>query len=1587
MTSQDSLEKRRSLLSDKKRALLGQMLQGTTSAASANSSGQHHIHVRQNKDKSRLSYAQQRLWFFSSLEPESAAYHLIYGMKLNGPLQAEVLERSLQALTDRHEVLRTVFRDDAGSAYQLVLDTMNLPLEQEDLRGLPLSEQEAAIQKKISLFNRPFDLRHGPLLRVTLLCLSENEHVLLLAFHHIITDGWSHHVFGKELLDFYHSFIRRETTRLPALRVQYADFAEWQRERFSERTLQEQLSYWKQRLAGAPALLSLPTDHPRPAQQQYSGRKVRFDVPEKLTASLRNLAAEEQATSFMLLMAAFQTLLHRYTGEEDVCVGTAISGRNHKDVESLIGFFVNTLVIRSEVTSNLPFRQLLRQVRKNALEAYAHQDVPFEIIVEETAGTRSLGYSPLFQVMFTLQNTPSISAEMPDFAIEPLEVDTETTLFDLTLEVFETNKDWKGILTYNQSLFGEATVRGMTEHLLMLLSSIADNPDTPIESLPILLESERNLLLHVWNRTKHEYPTDTTLHQMVKVQAANRPEQIAVRCENDILTYDTLVTRSEKLADQLRKLGIGPGSVTAICLERSPELVIAQLAVLIAGGAYLPIDPETPRERFAYILKDSLAPVLLTSQSLHTLVAEVDVTTLYMDKEEGTLTLHRTFTESSRPMIKELEGETAYVIYTSGSTGNPKGTMIPHASIANFMHWFKDVSALSPSDRVCFAVGVSFDMSVAEIWGALCCGASLWIPPQEIRLQPELLRDWMVENEITFAFLSTPLVELLVAIPWPAHASLSRLFTGGDKWNAKLPYGLPFEVYEVYGPTECTIVSTYRIIEPEERAHRPAHIGRPVANTTVYILDKKLQLAPIGVPGELCIGGRAVGGGYLHREALTNEKFIPDPYALQAGAQLYRSGDLARYLPDGRIQFLGRLDDQVKIRGFRIELGEIQAALAAHPSVKEAVVLVREDTPGDKRITAYVTGRANKAPDIEELRRTLRELLPDYMVPSAFVALDRLPLNTNGKINRQALPKPDAETISKNLSEEPRNDVEKLLCGILAELLSLDKVGIHQNYFEIGGDSIKTMMLISRVKQAGLSLTHKQVFQYQTVAELSRIVAESGSGVEEAQKENKTPRWNEPDFDFTLLTRNYGDFAKVCSLDPDEIEDVYPLTPLQDYMLATLRQNPEPAQFFVNMVMRFTDKLEPGLMTQAWQKVANHFALTKTSIFYEGLEVPVQVMRRNIRVAIHYPDWREWDKARQHEELMRYQELQLNASDLSYIKRPTTYEIMFARIGESEYQLVMSCSYLLMDGWSHFIVLAYVLKYYYSLLDRKPYELPPARQYREYVAWLHAQDLEQPMRYWRAELAGFHFATPLIEHAPLNRSSGESGFAKQFVEFEVPEPHLVKELVRRSGVTMSVLSQLAWALLLGRYTGQRDVLFGLMSTGRHPEFEGMEEIVGPTINTLPMRIRLSENENVLQLLQRVQEKQLLLTQYDYTPLRRIREWIGLAEDRTMFESYLIFQNLGSYFDIANWLGDADKIPLVNEYEKALAIFNSGTPLRVDISADSEGHFTIYMTYLKAHFRDESVGQMIADLKDTLIGICQAPEQTIDRWLKPADLFL
>ncbi|MBD1900675.1 non-ribosomal peptide synthetase [Trichocoleus sp. DQ-A3] len=947
-----------------------------------------------------LSFAQQRLWFLDQLVPNNAFYNVPAAVRLVGSLNLAALEKTFNEIVRRHEALRTTFVTVEGQPVQAIASTLTVPLPVIDLRSRCVSVGEAALKglgeleteaRRITTqeAQRPFDLSKDPFLRVTLLRLDESEYVLLLVLHHIVSDGWSMGVLIRELAALYTTFASCKddqfsvSTPLPELPIQYADFAHWQREWLQGEVLETQLAYWRRQLEGI-SILNLPTDRPRPAVQSYRGATQLLQLPKSLSKALEALSQQEGVTLFMTLLAAFQTLLYRYTQQEDIAVGSPIANRNRSEIEGLIGFFVNSLVLRINFGENPTFRSLLIQVREVSLGAYAHQDLPFEKLVEELHPERNLNQNPLFQVVFALQNAPMSALELPGLTLSPLQfVDTETTRFDLEFHLWEqkennglgvdSSEGISGFVVYSTDLFDAATINRMLEHFQILLEGIVANPEQRVTELPILSEAELHQLLVQWNNTKVDYPNDLCVHQLFEAQVEQNKDAIALVFEDKKLTYQELNIRSNKLARYLQKLGIGAEILVGLCVERSLEMIIGMLAILKAGGAYLPLDPSYPPERLSFMLKDAQVPVLLTREQYIKRLNNQNSKIICLDKDWENISQESEDNPSSSVTSENL----AYVIYTSGTTGKPKGVQIKHSGLLNLVFWHQQAFAVSPLDRVTQVAGCAFDACTWEILPYLSAGARIYLTDDEIRISPEKLRDFLVSKSITISFLPTPLAEKVLLLDWSKDIALRILLTGGDKLHQYPLAEYPFQIVNNYGPTENTVVTTSGIVavkKPEYPPNPPSKegqeaiadvaassgnaiaptIGRPIANTQVYVLDRYLQPVPIGVAGELYIGGDGLARGYLNRLDLTAEKFISNPFSNQPEARLYKTGDLVRYQLDGNIEFLGRFDEQVKIRGFRIELGEIEAVLSQNPAVLQNVVITREDLPGEKRLVAYV---------------------------------------------------------------------------------------------------------------------------------------------------------------------------------------------------------------------------------------------------------------------------------------------------------------------------------------------------------------------------------------------------------------------------------------------------------------------------------------------------------------------------------------------------------------------------------------------------------------------------------------------------------
>jgi amino acid adenylation domain-containing protein len=1034
-----------------------------------------------------LSFAQQRLWLVQQLSPDNNSYNLLEALKLEGSLNIAALKQSLCELVRRHEILRTTFPTVDGKPIQLIAPPSALTLPIHDLQGLSAEEQTDQIQQMVkSLASQTFDLAVGPLVQFTLLQLSGQEYVLLLKMHHIIYDGWSLNIFFGELSQLYAAFSQGLPSPLAELAIQYADFAVWQRQWLTGEVLEQQLNYWQQQLAGAPLVLELPADKPRPPVQTFQGGVESFILDRDLTQRLQQLSQQSDATLFMTLLAAFLVLISRYSGQSDIIVGSPIANRNSKSVEQLMGFFANTLALRGNLSGNPSFRDFLAQVRQTTLSAYAHQDLPFEMLVEKLQPERDLSRNPLVQVMFSLQNAPQSSGNLSGLNIQnmPLPLDIKAR-FDLEVNFWEVPSGLEGVWSYNSDLFDGTTITRIAQHFQTLLTAIVANPEMQISELPLLSPAERQQLLVEWNNTQTDYPRDKCIHQLFEEQVARTPDAVAVVFENEQLTYHELNCRANQLAHYLRSKGVVAEELVGICLERSLLMVVGLLGILKAGGAYVPLDPEYPQERLTFMLEDARVSVLLSWQSLLDKLLEHTGQIVCLDND-----WHLIEKFSQDNAIADVKANNlAYVIYTSGSTGQPKGVEVVHRGVNRLLFGVNYVH-LDQRQRFLQMAPISFDASTFEIWGALLHGAKCVLFPGKIPTA-ENLREQIDKHGITILWLTAALFNSIIDDDEKALSGIKQLLIGGEALSvahvSRACQTLPeTQIINGYGPTEST---TFTCCHPIPRQIQTTiesiPIGRPIANTQVYILDQYLQPVPVGVPGELHIGGAGLALGYLNRPELTNEKFISNPFE---NSKLYKTGDLARYLPDGNIEYIGRIDNQAKIRGFRIELGEVEVALSQHSHVQISCVIVREDTPGDKRLVAYVVAQKGVTLTTSELRQFLGNKLPGYMIPSAFVILESLPLTANGKVDRHALKAPDRTSDSDRFIEA-RNQLEMKLVQIWSDILKIDKIGVQDNFFDLGGHSLLATYLMTQIKQVfAKDIPLTKLFQNPTIEQLATII-------------------------------------------------------------------------------------------------------------------------------------------------------------------------------------------------------------------------------------------------------------------------------------------------------------------------------------------------------------------------------------------------------------------------------------------------------------------------------------------------------------------
>jgi amino acid adenylation domain-containing protein len=1081
-------------LSPEKRALLERRLMEKRAAAAK----AQIIPRRTSQGPCPLSFAQELMWLLNHLI-DTSAYHVPRALRIKGPLNVEALQHALDRIVARHEILRTTYREVDGRPLQFISDSAHVPLERTDLTGVEARDREREATRILVEEGRyRFDLANDLMLRALLLRMAENDHILLLLSHHIASDGQSKAALFRELKEFYLAYCAKRDVKLPDLPIQYADFAAWQREWMQGEVLQKHLEYWKSQLASAPTLLELPTDRPRPARQSFEGARQFLRCPEGMLERFKALSRTEGSTLFMTMLAAFGTLLFRWSGQEDLLIGTPVSGRNRTELEPLIGYFSNSVVLRLALHGDPTFRELMRRVKDMSLAAYSHQDLPFEKLVVELQPDRDLSYSPMYQVMFSVGEQKDLGLDLPGLEITPIIIDRKIAKFDMTLGMTEFHQDLMCNIEYCSALFEASTMERLANHFQNLLQGIMRNPDQRISALPLLSDSQRREMVFQWNAVHRDYPHNVFVLDLFEQHARRQPGAIAIAYEDKRLTYGELDERSNQLARYLKKRGVGPEVRVAICIERSLDMIVGVLGIMKAGGAYVPLDAMYARERLPIILQDAECPVLLTQNSLRQTVAPTTAEIIALDTDWPRITQ-----EDKDRLPRETTADTlAYVVYTSGSTGVPKGVMINHGSLVNQYFAYRESYDLNRAgESWLYMANFSFDVFSSDLTRSLCSGGKLIICPMELLLNPSELYQLMFREKVDCAEFVPAVLRGLAAY---AHENNKKvdfmrlLICSSDAWTiaeyqAVLALrGEKTRIINAYGVTEATIDSTY--FEPEHPESIEGNgfvpIGRPFPNTQAYVLDRHMEPSPIGFPGVLYLGGAGVARGYLKRPELNAEKFVPDPFTPNPNARLYNTGDAARYRPDGNIEFLGRTDNQVKIRGFRIELGEIEAAIAGYASVQQAVAVARDLSPGQLGLVAYVVPVAGAPLDVAGLRAFLKGKLPAYMLPSAVELIDKIPLNANRKVDRKALPAPQRKSL--DVLEHfvaPSTDAEKKLELIWSEVLQVSSVGTLDNFFTLGGHSLMAIQVISRIRKSfGVELPLRALFENPSIAELAPVI-------------------------------------------------------------------------------------------------------------------------------------------------------------------------------------------------------------------------------------------------------------------------------------------------------------------------------------------------------------------------------------------------------------------------------------------------------------------------------------------------------------------
>ncbi|CAM3976495.1 Dimodular nonribosomal peptide synthase [Vibrio aerogenes CECT 7868] len=1421
-----------------------------------------------------LSFAQQRLWFLAQMDSEAAHAYIIAGCAdLKGRLDVHVLKQALDQIVARHAILRTHFQVISGTPCQITGSAAcGFPLQ-----VIEIQEQTAEIEP----FSPVFDLEKGPLIQGQLRCFPGHMYQLQLAMHHLIADGWSVSVFINELNILYSNLCHRHRKKTPLadLPFQYVDYARWQHENLQEDELKKQLSYWVEQLGGIPEYINLPADYPRPNIQDYSGKLLPVKLDHELTAGLRSFCKDQGCTMYMLLLAGWSVVMGRLARQNDIVIGSPVAGRTMTETESLIGMFVNTIALRIDLSDSPDTRTLLAQLKSTALSAMENKDIPFEQVVEAVSPARSSSHSPVFQVMFALQNVPPAQIDLPDVSLVSFEPLVNNAKFDLSLEMTEKGESLEGFINYASALFDERNIQEYLKYWQHLLWEMIHHPEQSVHTLPMLSPQASSDLLNRFSMGHRSAVSHLSVHEWFEQQVQHTPDAMAVIAGEEQLSYYQLNQRANQLAAYLQMQGAGPETRVALFCNRSTEFIIAMLSVLKAGGGYIPIDPACPAERLQFILSDCRPVFILT------------------DREEGTEYLSGN-SGVSVPVIHLIQDidlwehlpadnlrqdssgpeNLAYIIYTSGSTGRPKGVMVEHQNLAHLIHWHHQTFKPENGTYGSSVAGLGFDAVIWEIWPTLCAGACLLLPPVSASENPDQLLDWWYEQPLQTSFLPTPVAELALA-RGVTHPTLKTLLVGGDQLHSSPSDQHAFSLVNNYGPTETTVVATSGCISPESHL---LHIGRPVTNTNIYILDESKQPVPVGVAGEIYIGGAGVSRGYLNRPELTAKHFLSDPFSHEPNARMYRTGDLGRWRADGVIEYLGRNDQQIKIRGYRIEPGEIMAAIQRCQGIQSAVVTA-VGCQLNKRLVAYFTEHPHSHVSVEQLKKQLSEQLPDYMVPSAYIRLAHLPLTPNGKINYRELPQPDDRSFIRHRFEPPRGENEQILATIWKKLLGVDDISRHDNFFELGGHSLLAVQVIESLRQKGFHLAVKTLFSQPVLLSLAEsLVPESACEDCDVPPDyilEKTEKITPDMLPLVHLTQSQID--RICDDIPGgaaNVRDIYPLTPLQEGILYHHLVQQQGDLYVIRSIQSFPCLSRLRQYTQAIQALIDRHDVLRTSFVWEGVAEPVQVVWRQATLPVITLDIEAGDAESQLRQHLEPGQCKMN------IRQAPMLEVW--QVEDKENQCWLMCLRIHHLCTDHFS-LELMGEEIHNYLQYPERQLRPSLPFRNFVARTRQKhDPDAEASFFRQQLGD-------IEHpsAPFGLMDiyGEGQqISRRHLSIDAALARRMREQAQLLGVSCASVFHLAWGLVIRASTGRDDIVFGTLLFGRMNAVKGADRMMGLCLNTLPFRLSL-DHASVRDCVLETHQKLAQLLEFEHTPLTRAQQYSRVASPLPLFSSLLNYR--------------------------------------------------------------------------------------------------